>query len=388
MSLWLLALRNLLRNRTRTVVTILAVATSVLAVVLLRTTVLAWSLGADRAPKDRLLTRNSVAYELGLPRRYVESVRAQPHVKAVGWLNWFGGKDLKHESLGISSYASDPESFLELYDGISIAPEQRKRWLEDRTGALVGSVLAQRMGWKAGDRVTLASAIYSGNWDFTIDAIYTANTPVADAGLFIFHWEYLNQSPASHMHDRVEYVWSRVESSDKSGLVSRAIDRAFENLDVTTRTEDERAFFTSMLGMVSAALRTLDGITVLVLVIMALLLRNTMAMAVDERVSEYATLRAIGFSRGKLLRLVAVESLFLGVSAAALGAALAYPVVELGIGRWIEANMAALIPEFRLQDGVLMGTALVVLLLALLVAAPLALRVTRTDIAGALRRVG
>ncbi|HYP99351.1 MAG TPA: FtsX-like permease family protein [Polyangiaceae bacterium] len=388
MNVFALSLRNLARDRSRTALTVASVAVAVVALLLLRTAISAWSIGAERAPKNRLLTRNSVAYELGLPSKYVERVKAVPGVSAVSWLNWFGGKDPAHQSLSISSYACDPSTFLTLYDGVTVSQADQERWTHDRTGALVGSALAERMGWKVGQHVTLNGTIYPGDWDFTIDAIYQIKNPVADPGLFLFHWKYLNELRPTHMHDRVEYVWSRVDDPTRAAEISKAIDRAFEVEDTATRTEDERSFFASMLGMVSTALGALDVLSVIVLLIMALLLRNTLAMAVGERSVEYATLRALGFSARRIWLIVCIEALMLGAFAGAFGIALAYPLVDLTVGRWVEANVAALIPEFRMQPLSVALASFAAVVLSCLVAIPQALAMTSTRVVDGLRRVG
>jgi putative ABC transport system permease protein len=387
MTLASFALRNVLRNRVRSILTIAAVAIAVLTVVFLQTAISAWSMGADRAPKNRLMTRNRVAYELGLPRHYVDTVRELPGVERVGWLNWFGGKEPNHPSQSMSTYACDPPSFLAIYDGISVAAADRDRWLGNRTGVLVGEALASRMGWKVGDRVVLSGTVYPGDWEFTIDAIYHPTGPVADPGLFLLHWDYLNSNPSSHMHDRVEYIWTKLRNASESASVSRAIDAIFEEKDVPTRTEDERAFFASMLGMVSAVLSALDFISLAVIAIMALLARNAIAMAVDERTSELVAMRAIGFGTGALSILVTLESVVIGALGGALGVIASYPLVNGLIGGWVEATLAALLPEFRISSPTVVKAFAVSLATSALVALFPVARVARITIADGLRRV-
>jgi len=382
-----LAIRNLRRNPVRTGLTVVGVGLAVVTVVLLQTAIAAWSLGADRAPKNRLMTRNRVAYELGLPRHYVDAVREVPGVARVSWFNWFGGSDPAHPSQSMSTYACDPESFLAIYDGIAVPDEGRRRWLEDRSGVLVGAALAERMNWHVGDRVTLLGTVYPGDWEFTIDAIYTQTAAVADPGLFLMHWDLINADPTSHMHDRVEYIWAKLADESASARVSRSIDAMFEERDVPTRTEDERAFFTSMLGMVSAVLRALDIVTLAVVAILALLVRNAIAMAVDERTNELVAMRAIGFGWRPILGTVVLESVVVGALGAVLGVVAAVPIVEGLIGNWVEHHLAALMPEFRISSSAVLLACTASLLASALVAIGPAVRVGRIPIAEGLRRV-
>ena len=98
----------------------------------------------------------------------------------------------------------------------------------------------------------------------------------------------------------------------------------------------------------SAILTALDVVSVIILVIMMLILGNTIAMGVRERTTEYGVLRAIGFLPGHIRLFIVGEALTRRRSSpASLGFALAYPLVELGMGRWLEENMGSFFPSFR-----------------------------------------
>ena len=75
--------------------------------------------------------------------------------------------------------------------------DQIESWMEDRRGALVGDVLAKKLGWKVGDKVTLRGTIYPGDWEFNISGIYTATRKSVDRSTFWFHWDYLNDVAAA-----------------------------------------------------------------------------------------------------------------------------------------------------------------------------------------------
>ena len=92
MTLVGLAARNALRNRFRTSLTIIGVAVTVIAFVLLRTVITSWTLAADYAAKDRIATRHKLSFVIALPKRYVDSIREVDGVTQATWMNWFGGK--------------------------------------------------------------------------------------------------------------------------------------------------------------------------------------------------------------------------------------------------------------------------------------------------------
>src|SRR5262249_42709024 len=114
---------------------------------------------------------------------------------------------------------------------------------------------------------------------------------------------------------------------------------------------------------------------------------NTLAMNVRERSTEYALLRALGFRPPQLGLLIFGEAVCLACSGGALGLALSYPLVQLGLGLWLEENMGKYFPVLRIslstQASALAASAALGVLAALLPA----LRTARMPLAAALRRV-
>ena len=211
-------------------------------------------------------------------------------------------------------------------------PTQLDTWKHDRQGAIVGDVLAKKLGWKVGDKVTLESGIYPGDWEFTSTAIYTTTARSVDRSTLLFHWDYLNDALPAARRDKVGWIVSRV---DEPGAVGRTSawrsTSVFDERDTQTLSQDERSFNASFLAMFSAILKAMDIVSAVILVIMTLILGNTIAMGVRERTSEYGVLRAIGFlpepRRALGRRRVAGPR---RCSAALLGVALAWPFVEPG----------------------------------------------------------
>ncbi|MGC4067499.1 MAG: hypothetical protein QM784_23190 [Polyangiaceae bacterium] len=159
MNLVSLSARNLARNRFRSVLTVLGVAVSIVAFLSLRTVISAWTVAAEVAPKDWLVTRNKVTFIMPLPKRYFEKVLQTPGIKASTFANWFGGRDPKREQEFFGTLAVDTNTIFEVYTEMKVPPDQLESWKQDRTGAIVGDAIAQKMGWKVGDRVQ------SAKWD-------------------------------------------------------------------------------------------------------------------------------------------------------------------------------------------------------------------------------
>jgi putative ABC transport system permease protein len=386
-----LAARNVTRNRLRTTLTVLGVSATVVTFVLLRTVLSAWTSASDYASKDRVATRHKITFIMPLPRRYVTEIRSLDGVESVAQANWFGARDPKHENDFFQNVAVEPKDFLEVYDEIRLPPEQRERWFSTKTGAIVGDVLAKRFGWKVGDRVTLEGTIYPGQWQFEISGIYTVSRRSLDRSSFYFHYDYLNDSPIAERmgaRDQVGWIVTRVDDPAKTVAITRTIDEHFEERDVQTLSLSERAMNASFLGMASAILEAVDGVSIVILVIMVLILGNTVAMGVRERTHEYGVLRAIGFLPKHLAFFVMGEAVVISVLGGVVGVALSYPVVERGLGRFVEENMGGFFPYFRIAPATLVWAVVLAFGLGLIAAAIPARSAARLKVVDALRTTG
>jgi putative ABC transport system permease protein len=387
MTIVSLALRNVSRNKFRVFLTICGVAIATIAFLLLRTVVWAWSSAADWAAKDRVVTRHKVTFVMTLPRRYVDEVRSSAHVTAATWANWFGAKDPKHDREFFSTLAVDSATYFQVYDEMRVPPDQLEAWRQDKRGAIVGDALAKKLGWKVGDRLALQSGIYPGDWQFTIDGIYTAAAKSVDRSTLCFHWDMLNDALPPEQRDKVGWIVSRVDQPGHIADIGVALDNRFEAEDTPTLSQDERSFSASFLAMFSAVLQAMDIVSAVILVIMTLILGNTIAMGARERTNEYGVLRAIGFLPQHVALWVMGESLATGVLGGLLGLALAWPFINLGVGRFIEENMGSIFPYFRLEGAnIALGLALAALLGAAAGVLP-AWRASRLRVVDAVRRV-
>ena len=390
MTLVLVALRNLWRNRFRTLLTVLAVTVAVLSFVLFRTVITAWSTAADFAPKDRLITRHKVSFVMPLPHRYVEVVRQLPGIRTVSFASFFGGREPSHDKEVFLTWAAD-RNYLEVFNEFELPPAQKAAWREDRTGLIVGDVLARKLGWKLGDRVTLESGIFpappDAPWTFTVRGIYTARSSSVDRSTVLVRWDYINDSLPEGRRDEVGWISLRVTDASRAADVAAALDARFASEEVQTQTQDEKSFQAGVLAMSGAVLEAIGAVSLVMLLIMVLLLGNTTVMNVAERWREYSVLRALGFSPAQVSSLVLGEAALLAGVGGLLGTVLSYPLIERGIGSVIEQNLGSLLPHFRIAPTVAVAALLSTLAAAILVAAIPAYRVSRGHLVDGLRRV-
>jgi putative ABC transport system permease protein len=386
-----LAARNILRNKIRTMLTILGVAVAIVTFLLLRTVVSAWTGAADFAAKDRVVSRHKVTFVMQLPKRYIDKIREQPDVRQATWANWFGGKSPNHDREFFATLAVDGSTYFEVYDELTIAEGSLAAFQADKTGAVVGDVLARKLGWKLGDEVTLESGIYPNlpdrPWTFKVQAIYTTTSRTADRSTFLFHWEYMNDAVPQVQKDQIGWVVSRVKDPTRTADVGVALDKIFDVEDTQTLSQDEASFNTSFLAGFSMILDAIDLVSAVILLTMMLVLGNTIAMGVRERTSEYGAMRAIGFMPKHIAGFVLIEAMVLSALGGVVGVLVAYPIVEKGLGGWLEQNMGGMFPFFRIPPLMVVFAFGFSLLLGFAASAYPAWRASKIRVTEALRRV-
>ena len=387
MRLSSLALKNVMRNRTRTIWTIVGVAIAVLTFVVLRTVLVAWTVAAEQSAKDRIGTRHKITFIMPLPKRYVQDIDDVDGVSEVTWMNWFGGVHPTRTKEFFANIAVDPDTFLKVYDEIVLDPAVAEAWKQNRRGAIIGDVLAKKFGWKAGDRITLTGTIFPGNWEFDIAGLYTVKRRTVDRSTLWFHWDYLNESLPPGRRDMVGWITARIDEPGRSAAISKAIDAKFAERDNQTVTMSERAMNLSFLGMFSAILFAVNLVSIVILGIMALILANTIAMGVRERTHEYGVLRAIGFLPKHIFGFVVGEGIAIGILGGGLGILLAAGFIESMLGPFLEENMGAYFPYFRIAPRTMIEAMVLSAILGVLASGVPARLASRLDVVHSLRRL-
>ncbi len=387
MTLASLALKNVLRNKGRNVLTIFGIAVAIVLFTLMRTVVLSWTGSVDEAATDRLVTRHKVTFVMSLPKKYIDQIKKVPGVTTASYASWFGGKEPNNPSAFFATIAVDPATFFEIYPEIIVDPAQVEAWKADRRGALIGDQLAKQFGWKVGQKVVIKGTIFPGNWEFLVSGIYTTESKTVDRSSLWFHWDYLNESPKTLKKDQIGWILSRIEDPRRSAEISKQIDAIFDPQDTQTTTMSEKAFQQSFLGMFSAILTAIDVVSIAILAIILLILGNTIAMGVRERTGEFGALRAIGFQPRHIAGLVFGESLAIGALGGALGLGLGYLFVNKVLGPFLGETMGAMFPHFGINGAIALTAFGIALGLAFLAASLPARRAARLDVVAALRTV-
>jgi putative ABC transport system permease protein len=379
-----LLLKNAFRHRLRTALTMFGLVVAIAAFGLLRTIVDAWYAGADASSSTRLIVRNAISLTFPVPQTYAQRIRGIEGVKGLSWSNWFGGVYVTERNF-FPQFAVDVATYLPLYPEFIVSDKQRRDFIVDRQGVMVGRSLADKFGWKIGDSIPIRGTIYPGTWTFTLRAIYDGIDARTDEGQFLFHWQLLaetfKQRYPGRAFDVGVYVVS-IKDPTEAATVSRRIDESFANSLAETLTETEQAFQLSFVAMVETILVAVQAVSYIIVLIIMIVLANTMAMTARERIAEYATLEALGFGPGFVARLIFGESLLIALLGGIGGLAVTLPLA--GAFRQAAGTLFPVFVVSPLTQTLQIAAALVVGLVA---AAWPAWRMSRLDIVAGLRHV-
>jgi putative ABC transport system permease protein len=325
-----LIFRNAFRHKLRTGLTVFGIVVAILAFGLLQTVVTAFYAGANAASSTRLVARNAISLTFSLPISYRARIKGVDGVTSVGYANWFGGIYQEPKNF-FPQFAIDGATYLDLYPEYKLTTAEREAFLRDRRGCIVGRKLADTFGFKIGDVIPIKGTIFPGKWEFVVRGIFEGAEAATNTSQLLFQWDYLNETMLKTVPRRANYTGVYIvgiTSGDRAAEISRAVDEQFRNSLAETLTETEKSFqlgFVSMSDQIVAAIRVVSFVVILIILAVV---ANTMAMTARERLSEYATLKALGFGPGYVAALIFGESLALALIGCVIGIALTFPMAQ------------------------------------------------------------
>src|ERR1700733_2537269 len=149
---------NLFRKKTRTTLTILSVIMAFLLFGLLQSLNSIFNAGADFVGATRLMTQARVSFTQALPLSMVPKLEAVPGVARVAYSQWFGG--VWQENTQVFTFAVDPQRHHEVYPEWVMPEEQWQAFEHTRASMVAGKVLADKYGWKIGQKIPISSNIF------------------------------------------------------------------------------------------------------------------------------------------------------------------------------------------------------------------------------------
>jgi putative ABC transport system permease protein len=359
-----LILKNSLRNRRRSALTIASIAVSLCLLGVLLALYHTLFFGGEATPGQalRLVTHHKVSLAQDLPLSYEQKIEQTPGVKAVTRLRWFGSayKDAGDPKNRFARFAIEPLQFFEVHPEFEMPDDQKQAFRQQKTSCIASKSLADKLGWKLGERIVLVGDTSPVTLDLTL--VGSFDDPDHAENLF-FNWDYLRDSlPASDIRrDMVQQFHIEAASKEDVTRVASAIDAMFENSPAPTTTESERAFmlsFVAFIGNVKLFLAALCGAVMFTILLVS---ANTISMSVRERTREVGVLKTLGFAPSEILGLIVGEATAIAFFGGVVGCLLATglcagltAVIPNGPG-FIHLGMTPLIASLSLTLALLIG---------------------------------
>jgi putative ABC transport system permease protein len=336
--------KSAFRNPRRSLLTIGSIAFSLLLLCIM---LCLWrSFYIDKGAPDsalRIMTRHKVSLANFLPIYYREKIRHVPGVVHVVPMTWFGGTYINDKPENFfGQFATDPDEYFDVAADKRMPADQLEAWKKDRAGCVADVELAKKHHWKVGDHIHLQGTIFPANLDLTLRGIYSIDPP--NSNLY-FHTKYLEES-LDWFKDTAGFYFIRVDTPNDMPKAAHAIDDMFRGSPVPTKSESEQAFkldFIATLGNVKAFILSICGAVVFTTLLVC---GNTMAMSIRERTREVAVLRTLGFTQGRILKLLLSESVAISLIGGVVGTLFATIAIlflsQPGIGLPVSMHMTTL----------------------------------------------
>ena len=300
---------NLWRKKTRTVLTLLSIVMAFLLFGLLQAVNVLFSAGADFVGATRLVTQARVSFTQSLPMRLLPQIESVPGVERVMWSQWFGGVWQENTQLVIQ--AVDPARLRDVYPEFVMSDAEWKAFAEHaHRHRSPGGKLADKYGWKIGQKVPIASNIFpqqdgSKAWTFDLVGIYDGKDEEwqrqTNGGWINF--AYFDEANQFGRGLAGVYIIRLVGSRSARRRSRRTIDRMFENSPDETKTQTEKDFnigFFKQIGDIGLIVR---WILFAVFFTLLLVVGNTIAQSVRERIPGTRDPEDAGFQRRQRARL-------------------------------------------------------------------------------------
>jgi len=319
-----LIVKNCLRNRRRSFLTIFSLSISLCLLGVMMALYYALFFGAPaKSQARRAVTRHKVSIVFQMPIYYREQIRKIRGVEEVAIWQWYGGayKDSRDQRNFFPRMAVEADRLFKIYLDYKIPDEQKQAFIQDPAGCIVGKSLANRFNFKIGDKIMVKGDIFPFDLDLTVRGIYASDETSEDTLWFNFKYmeNALRNSP------RLAAGTFTILATDAAEIprISKEVDALFANSPAPTRTESEFAFglsFLSFLGNIKVILMSICGaVTFTILLISA----NTMAMSVRERVREVGVLKTLGFQGSTIMGMILAESALIALIGGLIGLAAA-----------------------------------------------------------------
>ncbi|HUL45536.1 MAG TPA: ABC transporter permease, partial [Steroidobacteraceae bacterium] len=239
-------------------------------------------------------------------------------------------------------FALDPQRYHDVYPEWKMPEAQWQAFEQTRTGLIVGRQLANQYGWKIGQKIPISSNIWpqkdgSKAWQFDLVGIFDGKDEdwQKRTNLAFIQQDYFDEANQFGIKGRTNFFILKLAEGANAEAISKTVDAMFENSPDETKTQTEKDFNISFVKQIGDIGLIVRWILFAVFFTLLLVVGNTMAQSVRERIPELAVLKTLGFSDGSVFGFVLAEAFALVLAGGLVGlvlASLAGAMVEKATG--------------------------------------------------------
>jgi putative ABC transport system permease protein len=333
-SVMTIVLSGILHRRLRSLAAILTLAFTLAVLTLCTSGLRRVELLAHRAPEFvAIIPANPW---LDLPLAAAARVVKVPGVVAAEYYSEHFATDgtPRDDEIGTLVSASDGYFRMVAPERMSVSAELEERWRTERQGLIANPVTARRMGWHPGDLINV-------NWK-SLATGQAWVTPFKLLGIYegvqrdnlVAHYEYVDQLLSPDHRQRADVIAAFRDASSGEGT-DRAIDQLLKSLPDPALAATSNEWTGGAIAGELTTVRVLEQLGSLMLAITCAVVGAALSMSLRERRTEIGALRALGFTRARVLQLILSESMVVGLAGYVLGVLI--PTVLLALaGRGID----------------------------------------------------
>lgn len=334
----LLVLKNLGRNKVRTLLTALAITVlvTICAVVTTVTSTVEKQVN-NSASKTKLMVSERWVAPSEVPMRYVPQVANLPGVE--DWTVWnfyagYFGETLQSDKLGFG-IATRVDNLAAMHSGLEdMDPALVEALRREKSGALMGATLMEAMNWKVGQQFTFTSTSHRGkNLRFKIVGVMPRG---AWALNFFFRQDYFEE--ATENKSSVNMILLRARDAEVGRQIAASIQDKFNRRQPEVKVETESAGVARFAARGQAILGIIKMVVLILMIDMIIILSNSISISTRERRVEMAVLKVLGFKPSHIMAMVIGEATFIGALSGLLGATLAWGSSALASAGWLPAS--------------------------------------------------
>lgn len=328
--------RNIWRNRRRTLFTIIAIAFGVFSVIFARSftngivgstteNIVNLQCGHVKIAHEEFVRLERIMPKEQLIRSYPELVKAASAIPGVEFISprvkfsvLLSRKDVNETGV---AEGIDPEALDRQINLSKHIAEGRYFGKNPGKELVIGKKLAEKLGLKVNDELVLVTT----DINYSSYALPFKVVGIFDTGFSLLdkHILYIPIDKAREMldcgetaHELLIFLKDPETAKDIAAQLSRITEPSEPGDKMRYMTWHENPFISTMLPFMESAW---GSIVLIIVIIAALVILNTMLMAVMERFHEVGVLKAMGFKKIEVFFMIMTEAFFIGVIGSAVG---------------------------------------------------------------------